>query len=143
MFDQPPVGALTLVPILLKPYQYPAAVQAHAIEREFELTLLECLLRRLATLWRPETAVPELHRTAAVLTLRNRALKIAVVERMVFHLHRQALIGRIERWSARNCPGLEDSVPFQAQVIVQSTCRVLLDDKTQPRGRRDRGGPGF
>ena len=71
----------------------------------------------------PVSAVPQLHGAAAVFALRNRPLEVAVVERMVFDLDRQALVGRIERGPARHRPGLEHAVEFQPQVVVQPASR--------------------
>src|SRR5207249_4978740 len=83
----------------------------------------------------PIAAVPELHSAAAILVFRNGAFEIAVVERMVLDLDREPLVVWIERGAARHRPGLEDAVEFEAQIVMQTRCRVLLDDET-PLARR-------
>ena len=94
MLDQQPVGALaaaasTLLAVPFHAHQHPAAMQALAFEDELEVALLQAFMR--IALRRPVAAVPQLHRAAAILAFRNGALEVAVVERMVLDLDRQAL----------------------------------------------------
>ena len=44
----------------------------------------------------PEAAIPQHHRAAAILALWNGPFEIAVVERVILDLDRQALVGGIE-----------------------------------------------
>ena len=60
-----------------------------AFHREIQLTLSISLMRILAI---PETAIPDQHRAAAILALRNGALEVAIVERVVLDLHRKSLV---------------------------------------------------
>src|ERR1700722_16485247 len=53
---------------------------------------------------------------------------------MILDFHGQALVGRIQRRSASDGPGFEDSVPFQSQVVVQLPGGMLLHHKAQSRG---------
>ena len=95
-----------------------------AVEGELEVALLVSGFRILGL---PIAAVPELHRAAAILALRDRAFEIAVIERMVFHLHRQPLVMRVERGAACHCPGLEDAVELQPKIVVQPGRSMFLD----------------
>ncbi len=93
MLDQQPVGALAAIAVVAHPHQHPAAMQLVAIQREFKIALLEAALGIVGF---PIAAIPQLHGAAAILVVRNGAFEIAIVERMVFHLHREALVVRIE-----------------------------------------------
>ena len=114
--------------------EYPASREPRTLEREFEIALRQGLLGRERTFRVPVAAVPELHGAAAVFSGRYRAFEIAIVERMVLDLDGQPLIGWIERRAAGHRPGLEHSLPFQAQIVVQAPSVVLLHDEAQPRG---------
>ena len=48
---------------------------------------------------------------------------------MIFDLHGEPFVSRIERWTFGNGPGLQHSCHFKAEVIVQAGCFVLLDYK--------------
>src|SRR5580692_5289299 len=139
MFDEEPVGALAAGAIVAYAYQHPAAMQALALEREFQVAGAQRLLGRFGSFRNPVAAIPELHRAAAVFACRNRSLEITVVERMVFHLDGEALIGRIIGGAASDRPGLENAIELEPQVVMQAPRRVLLDDETQPFRRCDRG----
>ena len=54
----------------------------------------------------PGALVPQHHRAAAVLALGDRALELAVVERMVLDVHGEALVGRIGRGPLGDRPAL-------------------------------------
>ncbi len=107
MLDQEPVGPFSSGAVVAHADQHPAAVQLVAVQREFQIALLVSPLRILGF---PIAAVPELHRTAAILPLRNGAFEITVIQRMVFDFDRESLVVRIERGAPGHCPGLEDAV---------------------------------
>ena len=50
---------------------------------------------------------------------------------MIFHLHREAAVPGVEARPFCDGPALEDAAPAKAEVVVQVTRRVLLDDKGQ------------
>src|SRR6185437_8900930 len=83
MLDQEPVGAIAAIAVVAHAHQHPASLQLVAIEAELEIALLETRggIDRF-----PIAAIPQLHRAAAILPLRDRAFEIAIVERMVFGL---------------------------------------------------------
>ena len=129
-------------PIVLHAHQNPAAVQPLALQRELEFAVRERLLGVRAALRLPIAAVPQLNRSAAILALRDRALEVAIVERMVLDLDREALIVRIERGTPRHRPGLEHAVEFETEVVVKARRVVLLNDKTPPLPGADRRRAG-
>jgi hypothetical protein len=96
MLDEKPVVALAPGPIVLHPHQHPAAAQALSLERELQIAAGQPLLRRLVAFGFSIAAVPELNGTAAVFALRNCALEVAVVERMILDFHHQTLVVGIE-----------------------------------------------
>ena len=136
MLDQEPVGSLAAIAVMAHAHQHPAAAELVAVQREFQVALLESALRIVGL---PIAAIPELHGAAAILALGNGAFEIAVIQRMVFHLHRQPLVVRIERRPLRDRPGLEDAVEFQAQIVMQPARVMLLNDKMPPLRGRDLG----
>src|SRR5690606_31532975 len=79
----------------------------------------------------PEAAVPDHDGAAAVLTLGDRALEVAVVERMVLHLDREPLVLGVARGSARYGPRLEHPVHLEPQVVVEPRRIMLLDDEAR------------
>ena len=137
MLDHQPVRALAAESIAAHPHEHPASAQPFAVERELEFAFRELRLGGFIAFWRPVPAIPQLHRPAAVLAFRNRAFEVAVVERVVLHLDRQALVCRIERRTARYRPGLEDAIMLQAEVVVQPRGGMLLDHETRTFRRRD------
>jgi hypothetical protein len=64
----------------------------------------------------PVAPIPELDRPSTVLAFRDRALEVAVVERMVLDLDRQALVVRVERWTPGDRPRLEDAVQLETEI---------------------------
>src|SRR5258708_3430284 len=83
----------------------------------------------------PVAAIPKLHGAATILALRNGAFEIAIIERVIFHLHREALVARIERRPLRDRPGFEDAVELQPEIIMQA-CRIMLLNHEAPLLRR-------
>ena len=116
-------------------------MQPLALEGEFEVAVGERLLRGFVALRLPIAAIPELNGAAAILALGDGALEIAVVERMILDLDRQALVVRVERGAAGDRPGLEDAIEFQPQVVVKPRRIMLLDDEAPPDWRRPMSRP--
>ena len=122
-------------------HQHPAAVQPLALERELQVAAAQRLLGGLGSFRNPVAAIPELHGAAAIFAGRNRSLEIAVIERMVFHLDGEALVGGIVGGAASHGPGLENAVELEPQVVVQAPRRVLLYDEAQAFRGRDARSP--
>ena len=67
-------------------------------KHDLEIAALVAVAQRIgaaAVLGRVRSAIPEHHRSAAVLSLRDRALERVVLDRMVFDLHRETLDARV------------------------------------------------
>src|ERR1700746_2061200 len=103
----------------------PRAFELLAGELEVEFSLGEPLVR--IALRRPRAAIPDQHGAAAVLALRDGAFEVLIVDRMIFHFHREALLAGHEARSLGDGPALEHAVEFEAEVVMQAARRVLLD----------------
>ena len=109
--------------------QYKCAMKLPAVKDCFDFTLSKLLLWRCVTLRFIGSSVPHHHRARPILTFRNDALKICVLDRMILGPYGHSLIGRVKRWPLGYGPGCEDSVYLQPKVVVQSTSIMLLDHK--------------
>src|SRR5690349_18402806 len=70
------------------------------------------------------------HFTSAILAFWNFAVKLEVLNRMVFRLHRQAFYTR-KRWQALGySPRPQYAVLFEAQIIMQSRSMVTVNDES-------------
>jgi hypothetical protein len=116
------------------PDQGPLAAQLVALQREDELARLEPPLD--VALRAPGAPVPDDDRPGPVLAPGDHALEVGVLHRVVLHLHRQALVGRVGARPHGHGPGLEDAPPLQPEVPVQAPRRVLLHHEAQADGLR-------
>src|SRR5437867_2223627 len=94
-------------------HEHPASLHALAVKDDFEVALLVHLTNAVlasAFLRLVPAAIPQHHRAATVLTLRDRALECVVLDRMIFHLHGQALDARISRRSLRHRPAFHHAI---------------------------------
>src|SRR5260221_8782125 len=134
LLDQQPVLAFLARGSPAHADERPFALQLLAVEGEFERALaiggFGVLVVRL-----PGAVIPEQHRAAAILTPRNDALEIAIVERMVLDMDGKALLAGIEARALGNRPALEDAVELEAEIVMQPRRRMLLDDKAPPAAR--------
>jgi hypothetical protein len=76
---------------------------------------------------RPGALVPHHHRAGAVFAFRDRALEVAVFERMVLDMDGEALLVGDEARPFRHRPALEHAVQLQAEIVVHPPRGVLLD----------------
>ena len=83
--------------------------------------------------------IPDRHLAGAVVARRDRAVKVEVGERVVLDMHRLAVALGVLGNPVRNRPGGEHPIALQAQVPVQPSRMMLVDD--EPRTGRD-GGSG-
>ena len=79
-----------------------------------------------------EAPVPDDHASCAVIVLRDHALKILVVERMVFNHDGQPFYGRIQRGPLRDGPALQHPFHLKPEIIMKGPGRMLLNDKNEP-----------
>ena len=123
-FDQQPI--LVAVAIAsAHSHQVPAAVEFFAVEHEIEVPFCVALVRIAFS--NPVAAVPDHHRTATVLTLRNGALERIVFDRMILDVHSKPFFARIEARPPRHGPALHHAIEFEAEIVMQPPRRVFLD----------------
>ena len=91
----------------------------------------------------PVALVPEQYSPTAILLGRNNALEARVIERVVFHMHGQAFLSRIQAGSLRDCPALQRAVQFQPKIVVQTARGVFLYDELKSAAMSDRLSPRF
>src|SRR5262249_2554501 len=108
----------------------PSAVQFFSVQVEFEVPFPVALLRIAQRL--PRAFIPEHHRAATVLSLGNRALKATILKRMVFYLHRETLICRVDVWTFGHGPALEPPAELEPKVVMQMRRIMLLNDVRKP-----------
>jgi hypothetical protein len=80
--------------------------------------------------------VPDRHRPGAVLTRRDRALELEVLQRVVLGVDREPVLVWVLRHALRQRPGDGDPLVFEPQVPVQVRRVVLLDDEAPGAGVR-------
>ena len=116
-----------LLPLTLRPDESESSAQLEAAHLEQELALLEAGLGILDG--NPDTLVPHDDLTRAIVALRDDALEIRVLDRMILDHHREALFRHVRRGTLRDGPAHEGAAPLQSEVVVQPACGMLLDDK--------------
>ncbi len=136
MLDQEPVVPL-LAFAAFHPHQDETALQPLAVEDDLKVAFLQALMRIGPGLGLPIAAVPQHHRAAAILAFWDRPLEVAVVERVVLHLHGEPAVMRVDRRAFGHRPGLERPVELQAEVVVQARGVMLLDHEPQKVGGLD------
>ena len=107
------------------PGKHPAPFKLLAVELELEVAFGVPLSRIALRL--PDATVPEHDRPSSILSLWDYSLKTTIFYRMVLHMYRKPLFGRLEARTFRHCPALENPVKFQAKVIMKMACSVFLD----------------
>src|SRR5215475_2201807 len=104
----------------------PSAVELLSLEPERQMPLRQALVR--IVLWVPASAVPDHHRAAAILALRDCAFELVVLDGVVFHLYGEPLLARHQARAARYRPALHHAVELEPQIVMQPPGGVLLDD---------------
>lgn len=87
----------------------------------------------------PDAMVPDDHITGAVLPGGDAALEIAIAQRVVLDMHRQAFLCGVQARALGHRPAFQAAAQFQAKVVMQVARIVLLDHETQGRGGLDGG----
>ena len=105
-------------------------MQLLAVETEGEAAFLVSLVRIAFRL--PGPAIPQQNGAAAVLAFGDGAFEIAVIERMILDMDREALLAFDEARPLRHRPAFEDAVELKAEIVVQAGGVVLLDDEGRP-----------
>jgi hypothetical protein len=109
------------------------AGQTFAVQREMQMSLAhpEHGIRQ----GRPVATVPDLHRSRAILALRNLPTERCVLDRMIFDMDRHTPIGGIQRRPLRHRPAPQHTVMLKANIPVQAGTRgkMLLHDEDRAR----------
>ena len=132
--EEPGILPLALAP--LQPDQMEAALEPLTVQHELQIALAHAGVRIADR--RPAAAVPGLDRAGAVLTFRDRALEVGVIERMVLDMRREPPVGGIERGSLAHRPAPQHAAMLKPQVPVQPgpLGRVLLHHEQRRRRAR-------
>ncbi|MNZ43557.1 hypothetical protein D3C78_611620 [compost metagenome] len=109
--------------------QVPHAAQLLSLQAKAQLALgigLVCV-----TLWLPDATVPDDHIAGAIVTLRDTAFEIGVVERVILYVHRQASHLGVQGGPFGDGPAFQRTVQFQTEVVMQVAGVVLLNAELQ------------
>ena len=108
------------------------------MEHEMKLPICEFFHRGLGQCLEAAT-IPNHYSAAAILPFRNGAFKIGIRYRMVLDLNSEMLLAVGVRQTLGQRPGLECSIHFKPQIVVQPGSIMLLDDKRVWRSLADFG----
>ena len=135
--DQQP---LLLVAAALEPgaYQRPVTGEFFTDQGEFELARRVGFARIIVGL--PNASVPYDHIPRTVLAGGNAALETAIAQWVVFNMHRQAFLARVQAWALGHRPAQQHAIEFQAKVVVQVARIVLLNHEAEGRDVAFAGG---
>ena len=107
--DEQPFVALAAV---FHARQGEIAQKLFSVQAEFHVAALHLLGKRCFTEQLVAAPIPHTDAAGAVIAFRYRALKVAVLQRMVFHQHGQTFFCRIERGTLGDCPGFQNTLGF-------------------------------
>ena len=129
--DQQPrlLARLAAVLAAVRADQRPAALELFAVELELQMPFLIAGDRIAVRM--PGAAIPHHDGARPVLARRNDAFEAAVFERMIFDVHRQPLVVRVEARSLGHRPAQQHAVQLQPEIVVQMTGRMFLDDEAE------------
>src|SRR5207248_1726922 len=86
---------------------WPSAQKSFSVQAEFHVAAVHLLGKRFFTQQLVAAPIPHADAAGAVIAFRYRALKVAVLQRMIFHQHGQTFFCRIERGTLGDCPGFQ------------------------------------
>src|SRR5438067_1609413 len=113
----------------------PAPLEPLAVEQELEMTLLQAPMR--IAYRGPAAAIPDNDRAAAILAFWDIPLELQIIHRMIFGLHRQALLARNEARTPGHGPALEHAVELETQVVMQPPRGMFLHHELPAGARPD------
>ena len=105
----------------------PTAVQLLSFERECQVTFRQALMG--IAFRQPIATIPDHHRTAAILALRNGPFERVVSNRVIFDLDGQPFFSRHEARPARHRPAFHHAVEFETQIVMQARRSMFLNHK--------------
>ena len=133
--DQEPVLVL---PVELRRDERPRPVQPLPAEADRQLAVA-LLLQQVV-----RAVIPDLDHAGPVLALRDLAVELRVLERVVLHVDGERPAAGLERDALRDRPRRERAVPLEAEVVVEPPGVVPLDDEDRalpaPAAVRERLG---
>src|SRR5262249_41081890 len=150
LLDEEPVLAAAILFARLHAHEHELAVEAIAMQSEFEVAFGEAFVGIADRL--PDAAVPDHHRTCAIFAFGNAPLEAAIFERMVLGHDRKSLLARVQTGAFGHGPAFEHALMLETKIEMGARCRVLLDDEAvafglsafRPRLRRlGEVSPGF
>jgi hypothetical protein len=106
--------------------RYQPPLELFAFESEGETALLEALIG--VAFRKPPTAIPDQDDAGAIRAFRNGPLERVVVNRVIFDLYRKPLGAGNEARPFGDRPALHHPTEFEAQIVMQPTRGVLLED---------------
>jgi hypothetical protein len=104
----------------------PHALQALTVEPYCQPTVVLLLQEFVCA------AVPDLDGAGAVLALGDLALEPCVVEGMVLDVHGEVPLPGLERNPLGDCPGEQDAVALEPEIVVEAASVMALDDEDRP-----------
>src|ERR1700732_2638929 len=116
--------------------QYKTSGQLATVQNKLQFATIDLLGGREIAFHFEGALVPEDHLASAIISLRYFALKLCVLERMIFGLNGQALIYRIHRWTLRHGPGFHHAIHFQTEIVVQASRVMFLNNESRSAMRR-------
>lgn len=132
LLEKEPVALVLLSRATLQTGQHPSAVEFLPCQAELEGALAQVVVDIAHR--RPDALVPDDHRTAAIFAFGDHALEVDIVEGMVLRLHRQPLVGRIERRTFRHRPAFQHAVDLKPQIVVVGGRMVFVHDEAVAAG---------
>ena len=116
--------------------QRPAAPELVSPQVEQELAVLDSVF--VARNFNPHPFVPADRRAGPVLTVGDDTFEFRIFQGVRLHVHGQPFVRRVRGGPLRDGPRLENAVHFQAQIPVERTGVVFLDDEKALPAQRDR-----
>lgn len=109
--------------------QREAAAQSFALQYNLDFAASQLLLWRLIFQWLKLSQVPDHHDPCSVLVGRDHAFELRIFERMVLRPHGQALVRRAHCRAFWYCPGRQDPICGDPEIIVKPAGNVFLNHK--------------
>ena len=109
--------------------QVPDAAKLFALQLKFEFAF-SVGLGRIGER-RPHPTVPDDDITCTVMPFGDVTFKAGVIEGMVLYVNSQAFDLRVQRRTFGHGPALEGAVDFEAEIVMQAGCVMLLDTELQ------------
>ena len=121
MLDQEPLS-------LSHTHKHPRAAKLFPVEGEFEIALRQRAID-IFHFGLPRAAIPDHDGPASILSFRDHAFELEIIDRMIFGLESGPRLTFREREILRDRPRLQDAVDLEAEVPVERRRVVLLDDE--------------